>query len=326
MARIRKTFSLERRITLAYRVIVLLLLTVSAFAYDPVNSNDSPDTQLSLIFIAMITWGVGRLVLYLLREPKASKEYPPIESALPQVSELLGGTASSPHHLTRIASLAGHPTINILSAQPTYHIFSSRWRFLTKLVGGTSDSDSFKMSYLFCAIDLQKPVPHIFIDGLSQNVFTTTNPNLWALSKLVSSRNRLPALEGNFPKYFSVYAADRNAIDALSVLTPDVMIRLRDEGYRFDYELHGTHLYIIAEPRVDIGDFLATSQRIAEEFVPQVKKLSFAGTDKELSTRPRSLKFWGITYGMVLLTRNILLVIAALAYVQILVVLTTGEL
>lgn len=306
---------MQRRIIISYRSVVLLILTLAGVVYTAEGSDD----RFSWVAIALIVWAVGRLVFYLQSLHGPSVVHPP-RGPLPPLSPLLGGTTSAESTATKIASI-NHLNVDVLTVSPVYSAFSlTRTTPLSKNI-----NDTFSLSYLVCAIDLEKPVTHIFIDGLAQNVFTTKHPNLWSLSKLVSRRNRLPELEGNFPKYFSVYAADRNAIDALSVLTPDVMIRLRDEGHYLDYELHGTHLYIITETKANVDEFMVAVEKVITELVPQIKKINFVETEKELVLRPRYLRFWGLLYSSIVINRILFLIILAITYAELLAYFVGGS-
>lgn len=86
----------------------------------------------------------------------------------------------------------------------------------------------------FAKIRLARSVPNIYIAG-SKNMIGLDVSN-FAVQKI--------NLEGDFGDYFTVYAPPQYQVDALQLLTPDVMVLLRDYGLDYDYELVGEFLYI----------------------------------------------------------------------------------
>lgn len=161
-------------------------------------------------------------------------------------------------------------------------------------------STSFSLTYLVFAIDLKTPVPHLFIDGRSQNRFNKKNRDLWSLTKRLSRSNKLQDLEGDFYKHFDVYAASKKQVEALTIVTPDVMITLRDQGYSFDYELHDTSLYVIAEPRLKRPeDYVAYTQAVVSaltELVPQITKHTFSSDEPDIPVYTKKLFVWALIY------------------------------
>lgn len=164
---------------------------------------------------------------------------------------------------------------------------------------------TYTFSYLVLAVEIGKPLPHIFIDGRSQNHFDLgrTNRNLWSLPKKLSHTNKLQALEGDFYKSFDVYTASNKQIEALTIITPDVMLALRDKGYSFDYELHGTKLYIIANTDIktpeEYAAYLQAATAALLELVPQITKHTFSDSEPDIPVHPRRQTFWAIWYSMV---------------------------
>lgn len=84
---------------------------------------------------------------------------------------------------------------------------------------------------------LPKKFPHIYIDAHNGE---------WANDQQfrIDRQNRL-SLEGDFDKSYQVFAPKKYKTLALSILTPDVMIALRDSPHTFDIEYIGRHLRII---------------------------------------------------------------------------------
>lgn len=187
---------------------------------------------------------------------------------------------------------------------------------------------SYTFKYLVLAVELGMPVPHLFIDGRSQNRFGFKNRDMWSLQKKLSRANKLRDLEGDFYKSFDVYAASREQIEALTLVTPDVMLTLRDEGYNFDYELHGTKLYVIADADMKTPEaYTAYVQAAAAallEFVPQITKHTFSATEPDLPLHPRRLTLWALWYMLVSLARILICIAIGCGIVELSQVIFTG--
>lgn len=294
--------------TAAGYVILFLFLVASMIASAISGSGDS-NTALNLLF-----WGWFLfLVIRLLRNavtvdvPQQLLDAPGINP--PPYSPLLTSSNDTPlrgrqAHRYQFDGYSG----SVDWINPSYNILP---RTVTRRLS-MSSSTSFSVSYCVATFQLAQPMPHLFIDGLGQNIMTTNSPNLWALAKLISRRNKLPSLEGNFSDYFQVYAAGNDAIAALSVLTPDVMLKLRDNGFYFDYEVYRDHLYIISEPnfirRYGFACYTESISAVLHEIIPQLSNRTSGDTSAELQLNPAHLKAWGWLYSIKIIFKWILLV------------------
>lgn len=104
----------------------------------------------------------------------------------------------------------------------------------------TIGSGKYKQTiYLdFVRIKLPREVPHIYLNGLKNNLNASVSG--YKTQKL--------NLEGDFNKYFNVFVPPNYHVDALQLLTPDVMRALIEEGVDYDYEMVNDNLYIYATP------------------------------------------------------------------------------
>ncbi|MEO7904319.1 MAG: hypothetical protein ABIR91_00835, partial [Candidatus Saccharimonadales bacterium] len=176
----------------------------------------------------------------------------------------------------------------------------------------SSSITSYAVEYTVVKIELNTSVPHMFIDGLQRNPFRAHNRDLWSLSKRLSRADRVRALEGDFYKFFDVYIADKDAIAALSILTPDVMIQLRDNGYEFDYELYDSAVYIIGPShrrravasivRQDIDALQQAIEVCMTQLIPQVTGKNFL-TDKVLRVTNTNELLFGWLFSVLLIVR-----------------------
>lgn len=87
--------------------------------------------------------------------------------------------------------------------------------------------------YSLAIVQSQKSYPHIYLDGRQNN----RNDTYKAWQKLT--------LEGDFNKYFDLYADENTNIETLSFLTPDVMQRFIDTARLYDVETYNQNLAII---------------------------------------------------------------------------------
>ena len=123
----------------------------------------------------------------------------------------------------------------------------------------------------FARIQLSRRLPHLYLDGRRNKV--GTHPERYDAQKL--------KLEGDFSQYFTVYAPPHYQVDALQILTPDVMAKLRDFGTNFDFEIVDNYLYIYA-PKYTLSDvdkmraMLTCLKEVADEFDHQAKKYTDA--------------------------------------------------
>lgn len=165
--------------------------------------------------------------------------------------------------------------------------------------GGFS-STSFKTEYIVMTIPLAQETPQIFIDGLKKNNFHAST-ELWALNKKLGRHTRAPYLEGDFRNFFRVYTPYQNQLDSFVVLTPDVMLELRDKGYELDYELYGNSLCVIRDANIksstDLTNFIATAKACAAELVPQIVGHTFTPAPA-LQLRPWRTVVWGYLYSL----------------------------
>jgi hypothetical protein len=100
--------------------------------------------------------------------------------------------------------------------------------------------------------------PELFLDG-RQNGYDS---NYLETQKL--------SLEGNFDDYFDLYVLHGEQIDALSVITPDIMQLLVDSGRPYDIALKGNDVYIFSSghffyTRRGLPHVLEFAKRLLEE-------------------------------------------------------------
>lgn len=138
--------------------------------------------------------------------------------------------------------------------------------------------------FVILHVQLPKPFPHIVLDS---------QKNYDGARRLFKNYQKVK-LENNFDKYFRVYISQNEQIDALSILTPDLMSDLINNGIKLDLEIKGTDLYFIApesEANTKVLKYmLESTQPILEELQHKAQTLKYISTnlleDMELSSRP----------------------------------------
>ncbi|MDR0957047.1 MAG: DUF3137 domain-containing protein [Candidatus Nomurabacteria bacterium] len=90
----------------------------------------------------------------------------------------------------------------------------------------------------FMSMMLPRRVPHLLLNS-KRNMVSVPVYN-YQVQKI--------ELEGDFNKYFTVYAPPNYHVDALQILTPDVMQAFIKYGQKYDFELIGNKLYAYRHP------------------------------------------------------------------------------
>lgn len=103
----------------------------------------------------------------------------------------------------------------------------------------SSGKNSTTYTYGVVAVELQRALPHTLLDARKNNFLSR-------VSNLPStfSRDQRLQLEGDFGKYFDLYAPKKYERDILYFLTPELMALLIDKGADYDIEIIDNNLFI----------------------------------------------------------------------------------
>ena len=115
-----------------------------------------------------------------------------------------------------------------------------------------SDDDEHTVFYGYIMIQLERNLPHIVLDSQSDNA-RIFGMNLSDLPVNFDKNQRL-SLEGDFDKYFSLYAPEEYKRDALYIFSPDLMALFIDESSPFDAEIIDNKLYIYSNSVFNLQD------------------------------------------------------------------------
>lgn len=102
--------------------------------------------------------------------------------------------------------------------------------------------------YTIARVSLPSQFPHIILDSKKS----------WTIQERGTAKQHI-SLEGDFDKYFSLYCAENEQIEALSIITPDVMRVLIASNQSQDVEIISTSLY-----------FMASGTKLTPETLPQL--------------------------------------------------------
>jgi hypothetical protein len=303
---------------IAVSAVIILLVFGGYVASGP--SEAARDNGYNLILFAYVVYWLSRLLKYILGPNDAvdiiqyaKKHFPEAmpTSDFKTVGPIIYQDASEVYDRDPYWFELGQHTVKISRV-------GSRRKLISMLpIGdyGVEDYNGYRVEYLCIASKISGPTPHIFIDGRSQNRFGRYSRDMWSLHKRLSSNDKLSQLEGNFSNYFDVYSADKNAINALSIVTPDVMLQLRDHGFSFDYEIYDGHVYILHElsfhdGSVEYQAYFDAARACLDELVPQLTNRRYDRTPV-LKLSNASLSFWAVAYSALIISIHLFKVIIA---------------
>ena len=152
---------------------------------------------------------------------------------------------------------------NIVSGQLDDLPFRFFEYYYTKGYG--KDSRTYDSTVL--EITLPRNLPNMVIDSLveSGNFFGSTLPIQFDSSQKI-------VLEGDFNKYFALYAPDNYGITALSILAPDVMQALMQHAAKCDIEIIDNKLYFYWPDVSPHQDSVQEKFRTVEEVLKETSK------------------------------------------------------
>lgn len=140
-------------------------------------------------------------------------------------------------------------------------------------------------SFMYAKVILSRKLPHMVLDSRQNNFLGMTN-----LPDVFRSDQHLE-LEGDFNKYFSLYAPKQYERDALYVFTPDVMAAMIDSGQQYDIEIVDDMMFIYQGVGIDLlspqrlDPLLATIAKLKGE----VLKQSVSYSDERVGDRTQNI-------------------------------------
>jgi hypothetical protein len=118
--------------------------------------------------------------------------------------------------------------------------------------GSGDDRHTTYYHYGYIMIQLNKKLPHIVLDSKANNA-SLFGANLSNLPESFN-KDQVLSLEGDFDKYFTLYAPKEYEQDALYVFSPDLMAMFIDQSSEFDAEIIDDKLFIYSSKHFDFSD------------------------------------------------------------------------
>ena len=121
--------------------------------------------------------------------------------------------------------------------------------------------------YGFIRIQLPRRLPHMVLDARVNNI-------LGRFSNLPSSfkGDQRISLEGDFDKYFTLYAPKEYERDTLYVFTPDIMQLMIEDTANYDVEIIDNYMYLYTDGGINIFDpermesMMSIASKLANKF------------------------------------------------------------
>lgn len=96
--------------------------------------------------------------------------------------------------------------------------------------------------WIYCCVELDRHVPHMVLDATSNNI-SLFGRNIMSNLPTSFRKDQELSLEGDFNKYFTLYAPKDYERDAYYIFTPDLMALLIDTSQGFDAEVIDNRIY-----------------------------------------------------------------------------------
>lgn len=124
--------------------------------------------------------------------------------------------------------------------------------------GSGKDRHTTYYNYGYIMITLTKNLPHMVLDSKANNA-SFFGANLSNLPAFFDKDQKL-SLEGDFDKYFTLYAPKEYEQDALFVFSPELMAMFIDESSKYDAEIIDDKLFIYSSKHFDFSNILLVQQ------------------------------------------------------------------
>lgn len=115
-------------------------------------------------------------------------------------------------------------------------------------IGSGKNRQTHNWSYV--RVEMDRQLPHMVLDSRSNNV-RIFGKDITSNLPEVFSRDQILSLEGDFNKYFTLYAPKEYERDALYIFTPDLMALLMDQSSQFDAEIIDNNVYFYRKYTID---------------------------------------------------------------------------
>ena len=140
-----------------------------------------------------------------------------------------------------------------------YMKFKSGWEMGSYEYTEGHGKSSTTYEWGFASMPLKRALPNMMLCSAGSKIYNALTTS--GLTDSLSSDQKI-SLEGDFDKYFTLYAPKEYTTDALYLFTPDVMQAAVEHGAAFDMEIIGTRLYIYRQDNTEL-----TKQKTLQDYV-----------------------------------------------------------
>lgn len=180
--------------------------------------------------------------------------------------------------------------------------------------------------FIILRVELDRSFPHILLDGMDSKFKLKPPANFERYD-----------LEGSFHQRFKLWFEKGDQVNALSLITPDIMQALDAIGQQFDVEIIGKNLYIYTARAIspDLDPLLQAYAVLMPEIdhasksakdTQQPSHYTIAGVNVTNSQKHVALGRWAAFFVNMLVFGAILLLTAIMAFIALLPVLILGAL
>jgi len=222
-------------IVIAGAVILFVTAPFVSLGLSAFSENPNPVTGFFAL-LPLITLGViAFIAVQLFRNPGGWEKWMRLSNFATANGFLYSRVTSNPQFPGSIFALGSdRRSLDRIYTSEGRYLEISNYRYVTG-----SGKNRTTHDWGFMALALDRRLPHMVLDSTANNgLFGGSNlPTTFAKEQRLS-------LEGDFDRYFSLYAPKDYERDALYVFTPDLMALLIDEAAPFDVEIIDDWMFV----------------------------------------------------------------------------------
>jgi hypothetical protein len=226
-----------------YLCVVLLVFGIRVDSYDDGQVSASVFRGLLIAGLVLVVWLCGTVWLY-----RWAKQPPSPRARIKEWRQALTALANGfEPQSSQAATFASLITTAPGGVRVHPRFVAPGVEFGNLVQHGPSSRGARIAQWHYVAITLPAPMPHLILDATSNDGVRSDLP-------VGIDRGQQLSLEGDFDRWFSVYSPVAYRVDALYVLTPDVMAALIDDASRFNIEIVDHTLVFFTSDAADFSE------------------------------------------------------------------------
>jgi hypothetical protein len=226
---------INHSLILWYLCIAFMVFGVRVDVFQDGQTTSADVVGITVVLVILVVWLYGTWWLYRWAA-KPSRPRARLHEWRQTLTALANGLEPQPSSVATFSSLitAGARPVR---EYPRFVALDVEFGNLTSNVGRSATRH-------YIAVTLPGPLPHLILDA-------TVNDGLTSDLPIGVDRSQQLSLEGNFDRWFRVYAPNAYESDALYVLTPDVMAALMDQAFNYNVEIVDNRLVFFTSSAAD---------------------------------------------------------------------------